>query len=312
MRSTHLDKLDLNLLLVFEALMKERNVTAAAWQLGLTQPTLSHALNRMRQTCGDPLFVRTPKGMQPTAFALAIEKPIFEALDLIRRSLSSGTQFDPAHSDQLFRLMMTDIGMFVFMPTLVARLRSEAPGVRIEATLVPLDQYRETLQSGECDLAVGQMPPIVAGFYQQRLLEDHYVVMVAAGHPRVRETLSLDEYLAEAHARVMLPGRPYSAVDQALQDIGRQRKLAVTVPQYAAVAPIVAASDLVATVPSRVFDAMARTAAVRQLPLPFEVPRLVVRQFWHERNHLDPGLAWLRKTIHEVVTGEAPPATDRM
>jgi DNA-binding transcriptional LysR family regulator len=306
MRAPNLEKLDLNLLLVFDALMKERNVTAAAANLGLTQPTLSHALNRLRQTCGDPLFVRTPKGMQPTAYALSINFPISSALDLIRRSLAPGGEFDPASSTRLFRIVMTDIGVATFMPPLVAKLRQQAPKIRIEVSVVPVDQYRETLQSGDVDLAVGQMPPIVAGFYQQRLIEDRHVVMAARNHPRLGGPLTVETYLREAHLRVMLSGRPQSVIDQVLQDMGLQRDVAVTVPHYTAVAPLVCASELLATVPSRIFDAMSRSGQVQKLELPFETPPIVVRQFWHERNHGDPGLMWLRQIIHDLLAAPAP------
>ena len=311
MRASNLEKLDLNLLLVFEALMKERNVTAAAASLGLTQPTLSHALNRMRQTCGDPLFVRTPKGMQPTAYALSIDFPICSALDLIRRSLAPGGEFDPTNSTRLFRIVMTDIGVATFLPQLVAKVRGKAPKIRIEVSVVPVDQYRETLQSGDVDLAIGQMPPIVSGFYQQRLLEDHYVVMAATEHPRVKGRLTLETYLREAHLRVMLPGRPQSVIEQVLQDMGHQREVAVTVPHYTAVAPLVRASALLATVPARIFDALPPSAEVQQLELPFDAPSIVVRQFWHERNHGDPGLRWLRQIIHDLLVTPAPAVVSR-
>lgn len=306
MGAPQLDKLDLNLLLVFEALMKERNVTAAAAQLGLTQPTLSHALNRMRRTCGDPLFVRTPKGMQPTAYALSIEFPIFSALDLIRRSLGPAGAFDPATSNRLFRIVMTDIGVATFLPPLVSKLRQQAPKIRIDASVVPVDQYRETLQSGDVDLAIGQMPPIVSGFYQQRLLEDRYVVMAARDHARLDGTLTLQAYLRESHLRVVLAGRPSSVIDQALQDMGVQREVTVSVPHYTAVAPIVCVSELLATVPSRVFQALAKSDQVQSLALPFDAPPIIVRQFWHERNHSDPGLLWLRQTIHALLADPMP------
>lgn len=304
MRTTP-ENLDLNLLLVYEALMKERNVTSAAAQLGLTQPTLSHALNRMRQSCSDPLFVRTPKGMQPTAYALAIEQPICAALEMIRRSLAQPGTFDAAVSSRLFRVLMTDLGVATFLPPLIHRLREQAPKVRIDVLVAPVDQYRETLQSGDVDLAVGQMPPIVSGFYQQRLLEDHYVCMVALQHPRIRNALTLEAYLDQQHVRVMLPGRSFSAVDQALQDRGLQRDVLVTVPHYSAIPPIASTTELLATVPSRVFDSLARGHAVQKLPLPFDVPRIVVRQFWHERNHADAGLSWLRKMIHDLLVSPA-------
>jgi DNA-binding transcriptional LysR family regulator len=197
-----------------------------------------------------------------------------------------------------------------FLPPLVAKLRQQAPKIRVDASVVPIDQYRETLQSGDVDLAIGQMPPIVSGFYQQRLLEDRYVVMAAKGHARLDGRLTLESYLRESHLRVMLQGRPLSVIDQALQDLGLQREVTVTVPHYSAVAPILCVSELLATVPSRVFQALAKSDQVQSLQLPFDAPPIIVRQFWHERNHSDPGLLWLRQTIHALLADPMPAIRD--
>jgi DNA-binding transcriptional LysR family regulator len=300
MRATHDDRYDLNLLLVFEALMKERNVTSAASSIGLTQPTLSHALNRLRKTCGDPLFVRTPKGMQPTAAAEAMHEPIKQALTLIRGSLLQKQSFDPAHGSRLFKLLLTDIGTVTFLPGLIRHLEEHAPSVSIETSQISQDEYKDALQSGAVDLAIGQMPLMVSGFFQQRIFEDEFVCVVGAHHPRIRAAPSVEAYLAEKHVRVSVPGRQSSAVDQALNDQDLMRRVMVTVPQYLAILPILANSELMATVPFRVFLAMRRSDELRTYALPFSVPPVVVRQFWHERSHGDPGLVWLRSTISEL------------
>ncbi len=310
MRTGHEEHMDLNLLRVFEALMAERNVTTAAAVLGLTQPTLSHALNRLRKMCGDPLFVRTARGMQPTAHAEAMADPIGQALASIRATLARREAFDPREEARSFRLLLTDIGTVTFLPPLIGRLQVVAPAVAIETVQVPIDEYKASLQDGRVDLAIGQMPPIVAGFYQQRIFEDDFVCVVGAHHPRIRSTPTMEQYLAEQHIRVSLPGRPYSIVDEALSDLDRVRKIMVTVPQYLAILPILAASDLVAAVPYRVFLAMRRSDELRMYQLPFKPPSIVVRQFWHERNHADPALVWLRRQINELFS-PPPEAVDQ-
>ena len=279
MRATHYGKFDLNLLLVFEALMAERNVSAAAAELGLTQPTVSHALTRLRTMCGDPLFVRTARGMQPTARALAMAEPVTKALASIHGVLDRKDSFDPAHETRVFRLLLTDIGAVTFLPPLIQHLQRHAPSLGIETTQVPLDTYKEALEDGAVDLAIGHMPPILAGFYQQRIFEDVFVCVVGANHPRIRRAPDLDAYLAERHVRVSIPGRQASAIDQALSDMNLVRTVMVTVPQYLAILPILAVSDLVATVPHKVFLAMRRSDELRTYPLPFEPPTVVVRQF---------------------------------
>lgn len=306
MRNSHPERFDLNLLLVFEALMRGGNVTQAANKLGVTQPTLSHALTRLRKLCDDSLFVRTPKGMEPTAYARAMADGVIGALSTIRRSLSHREDFDPARDERVFRLLLTDIGIVTFLPGLIKHLENTASMIRIETSFMPQDEYKEALQSGAFDLAIGQIPPIVSGFYQQRLFAEDYVGVVGAQHPRFALRPSLQAYLGERHIRVVLPGRPVSPIDQALADEGLVRDVMVTVPQYLALLPILAASELVATVSVGVFQALRRSGELKMFTLPFNPPKVVVRQFWHERNHADPGLSWLRMTISTLFASASP------
>lgn len=291
------EKLDLNLLLVFEAVLKDRNVTAAGARLGMSQPTMSHALKRLRAMCGDPLFVRTTHGMQPTPYALQLAAPIEQSLETIRTSLDRGLRFDAATSTRTFNLLMTDIGESMFLPRLMARLRDAAPGVNVVATQILRDQYRDALQSGTIDLALGQMPSLQSGFYQQRLFEDPYVCMVRSDHPRMGTRMSLKQYLAESHLRVALPGSVESVVEQLLAKQGLQRRVALRIPHYLAAPAIIAATDMVVTVPRLLSQVLGRGYELKTLPPPFALPRIVVRQFWHERNHYDAGNRWLRGTL---------------
>lgn len=297
MQRVNIKSVDMNLLAVFDALLRDCNVTAAGARLGLTQPTMSHALRRLRAMCGDELFVRTSHGMQPTPYAIELGGPIQQALETIRFTLDRGLAFDPASSNRTFNLLMTDIGEAVFLPRLMTNLKEAAPGVNITAQQLLQDQYREALQSGAVDLAVGQMPRLATGFYQQRLFEDPYVCMVRADHPRIKTKLSLAVYLDAAHLRVTLPGSLASAVDRSLARRGLQRRIALRMPHYLAAPAVVAATDLVMTVPQMLSQALARGYALKTLPPPIALPRIVVRQFWHARFHRDPGNKWLRAQI---------------
>ena len=299
------EKFDLNLLLVFEAVLKDRNVTAAGARLGMSQPTMSHALKRLRAMCGDPLFVRTTHGMQPTPYALQLAAPIEQSLETIRSSLDRGLRFDAATSTRTFNLLMTDIGESMFLPRLMAHLRTAAPGVNIVATQIVRDQYRDALQSGSVDLALGQMPNLLSGFYQQRLFEDPYVCMVRADHPRIGARIGMKQYLSEVHQRVALPGSVESVVEQVLAKQGLQRRVALRIPHYLAAPAIIAATDLVVTVPRLLSQALGRGYELRTLAPPLSLPRIVVRQFWHERNHYDAGNRWLRSAIATLFHPEA-------
>ena len=291
------DRLDLNLLLVFEAVLKDRNVTAAGARLGMSQPTMSHALKRLRAMCGDPLFVRTTHGMQPTPYALQLAAPIEQSLETIRSSLDRGLRFDAATTSRTFNLLMTDIGESMFLPRLMAYLRTAAPGVNLVATQIVRDQYRDALQSGSVDLALGQMPNLISGFYQQRLFEDPYVCMVRADHPRIGSRLGMKQYLSEVHLRVALPGSVESVVEQVLAKQGLQRRVALRIPHYLAAPAIIAATDLVVTVPRLLSNVLGRGYDLKTLTPPVSLPRIVVQQFWHERNHYDAGNRWLRNAI---------------
>jgi DNA-binding transcriptional LysR family regulator len=302
MQKLNIHGLDLNLLLVFEALLKDRNVTTAGARLHLSQPTMSHALKRLRAMCGDPLFVRTMQGMQPTAYALQLAAPIGQALDTVRSSLAGGWRFDPLTSTRTFNLVMTDIGQTVFLPRLLAHLGRAAPGVNLVVSQILRDQYRDALQSGAVDLALGRMPSLMTGFYQQRLFEYPYICLMRADHPRIGDELTFEQYIEEAHVQVALPGVMESVIDRALAQRDARRRIALNIPHYVAVRAILAETDLVATVPSL----LAETSGpedLKALPPPLPLPRVVVRQFWHERFHDDAGNRWLRGVIADLFLG---------
>ncbi|GGX02001.1 LysR family transcriptional regulator [Pigmentiphaga litoralis] len=302
--------MDLNLLTAFQALMQDRNVTRAGLRLGLSQSSMSHALTRLRKLTGDPLFVRLPGGMEPTPYALQIDAPIREGLALMQAGLNRVTHFEPATTDRTFQLLLSDIGELVYLPQLIVRLSQIAPGANLRVLQLPRESYRNAFIAGNADLAMGFLPSLQAGFYQQRLFDDSYVCLARSAHPRVGKRLTLKQFAAESHVLIEPAGSRYShasaqhsttsLIERYLASKGMKRRIALRVPHFMVVPSIVQQTDLLAIVPSYVMTYMKPMPGLKTLPLPIDVPRFEVKQFWHERSHHDPANQWLRKVVAEL------------
>ncbi|HSW15830.1 MAG TPA: LysR family transcriptional regulator [Ramlibacter sp.] len=292
--------LDLKLLVAFEAVLTQHNVTAAAESIGLSQPAMSTCLGKLRKVLNDPLFVRTSRGMEPTPFATELADPIRHALHLIRQTLSRDKHFDPATSTRTFRIVMTDIGERVFLPTLLRRLSDVAPGVNLHTVQLPVKEMREALESGEMDLAVGFIPDLAAGYYQQRLYNRSYVCVARSDHPHIGGTLSLKQYLAASHAIVSSPGTGHDVVERVLAEKGLQRRIALHVTHFLAIPLIVANTDLVVTIPTMLAESYLPTSNIKLLTPPLKMPIYAIKQYWHERFHEDPANRWLRELLCEL------------
>ncbi len=295
-------KLDLEWLAVFDEVFKTASVSKAADRLGIAQAAASTSLNKLREHFGDQLFSRTGRGMLPTPFAQSIQPSLRAILFHLEQAHASHTVFEPAHAQRTFRISMTDISEIVLLPTLLNYLRQEAPGIEIDIEKITSDSVRR-LQDGEVDLAVGFMPQLDAGFYQQVLFAQNFVCLVAADHPRVTERLSKSAFSRERHVLVSSSGTGHAIVDKVLDRAGVQRRVALRVPSFLGVARIVAETELIATVPLRYGEVMARREPIRVLPVPHVLPRYNVKQHWHERFHTDPGNVWLRRTIAQLLGG---------
>jgi DNA-binding transcriptional LysR family regulator len=311
------NRLDLNLLRVFAAILETRSVTIAASTLGLTQSAVSNQLARLRDAFDDPLFVRTSEGMVPTPRALAIADPIRTSLVAIRFCIEEQLGFDPATSDRTFRIYMSDVGQMVFLPRLLERLAEVAPRVNIHTVQVPASRMRDmALESGEVDLAMGYFENFDGSFRQQMLFEERYVGMVRRGHPTIRDTLSLDAFLNTPQLVYQPRGGGHGfqegAVDQAFAVAGAPRRVAVRAAHAMGVTYILASTDLLVVVPSRLAAACRELAEVSVLTLPVDIPKFQVRQHWHERFHQDPGNCWLRGLVAELFQDHRPRATAPM
>jgi DNA-binding transcriptional LysR family regulator len=275
-------ELDLRLLSVFDEVYKTRSVSGAADVLDMSQPAVSVALSKLRRHFGDPLFVRTSAGMEPTPLGEGLVRPVREALTALDVVLGHHQAFDPASSHRTFRVCMTDISQLVLLPRLWERLRVSAPHIHIEIVPLSADIGRQ-LESGEADLALGFMPQLEAGFYQTVLFEQTFVCLVSAHHPRVRKSLSLAQFQREDHAVISSSGAAPLLIDQAIAKQGIQRKVAIKIPNFIGAALVVEHTDLVITIPARLAEVLRDRGELRSFPVPFPLPGYQVKQHWHER-----------------------------
>jgi LysR family transcriptional regulator, transcriptional activator of nodD3 and syrA len=293
--------LDLNLLVVLDALLAERHVTRAARRVGLTQPACSHALGRLRRALGDPLLVRGPGGaMVTTPRAEALAPGLRAALAELATAVAGPPSFDPATARRSVRIATSDYAELVVLPALIAALGRDAPGVDVWVVPLPTTRYAQLamLASGAADLVIG--PPRrdgPAGIYERRLFDERFRCVVRRGHPAGGRRLTLARYCALSHVMVAPRGTAGSVVDDALAARGRRRRVAVAVPHFLVVPHLVAASDLVATLAGRVVDAYADTAGLVVMAPPIELPGFAIAMTWHERLHRDPAQRWLRDQV---------------
>lgn len=293
--------LDLNLLVVFDALMRTRSVTLAGEKVGRSQSATSNALQRLREFFDDPLFVRTPKGMEPSALALELEQPIRAALDRLKAAIEQGQAFDPASDTRTFKVLMSDIAQMLHLPRLVAMLREQARSIKLENRPLPLREAKQAMVAGELDLAIGFLPDLGADFRRKSLFAETWVCVVSQAHPRIGLTLTAEQYLDEVHVSFRPAVAIHSVLDGLLESQfdgkGTTRTIGLTVPYSSGIGATVAATDLVLTVPVGLATTMTATANVRCLPLPFDLPKMDLNMQWHERMHRDPGNAWLREAL---------------
>lgn len=309
MPSSHLSQLDLNLLVALHALLDEGSVTRAAERMGVTQSAMSRTLARLRALLDDPLLVRTRHGMRPSPRAEALRAPLSRLMVDAAAIVERRAEFDPARSDHTFTVASSDYAQLALLPGLLARLARDAPGVNL-SVLYDSRRTAEQLEDGVVDLAIGP-----AGFLpseqlqQQHLLRDGFVVVLRADHPDA-EHLDLDRYCALRHALTSPQGKPGGLVDPLLAARGRHRRVALVAPSFLVVGQLVAQSDLVSTLPTRVAGALARTLPLRLLTPPLDIPGFELRQHWHPHRQGDPAHAWFRGLVREVATAAPEPTSE--
>lgn len=295
-----LDSLDLKLLRLLEVLHRTGSVTRSAELLGQGQPTVSLWLKRLRTQFGDPLFVRTASGMQPTPRMDAMIDTVHVVLDGMRRLAEAGKGFDPTTTEREFRVLMTDASHVTLLPRLFSHLHALAPRVRIEVgALHP--GMAEDLRDGRADLALGLIPQLESGFYQQTLFEQDWICLASKHHPRVKPAaFTRRDYQREAHVGIV-SGTGQQLLEATLERLNLQRSVTLRMPGFLGLPATLSTTQLIATLPRHIGETLARAVGDLQvLPCPLPIPKFQVKQHWHARYHQDPANRWLRGVCAEL------------
>lgn len=291
---------DLNLLLVFDAMFRHRHVTKAGESLGLSQPAMSAAVNRLRTLMDDPLFVRSGSSMAPTPRAQELGPEIRRIVQAVENTILRPQKFDPALSDRSFSLMAPDIAEVNFLPNLLSALASSAPLIHVKTFGLPREVAAQALESGAVDLAIGYFPDLRrAGFFQQRLFKSTHVCICRKDHPNIGDALSMEQFCMLEHA-VVTPGGREHVIEQFLKAKGIQRRVKVHISHFMSLLPIIERSDLIATVPRDLAELLVLHGNLRYMETPMPSPVIDVLLIWHQRFHKDPAHAWLRQTIFSL------------
>lgn len=300
--NSELRRLDLTLLLVFLGLLRHRKANAVADELGLTQSAISQGLKRLREIFGDPLFLRRPHGMEPTATALALEASVSSAVESLRGALGAARQFDPAQASGTLRISALDAEQAVIIPKLAARLRKSAPGLRLSVLPHGRGDAIEALNEGQADVALGFLwncPPQISG---EKLYDETFLV---AGRPRAlpkAPRISLDDYCKAEHVLISPAGDLRGVVDDRLEAMGKSRRIVLGLPAFLPALAAVAASNAIVTLPARVAANFARGFGLVTAKPPLEIRSFAVSAYWHRRNDAQPQLQWLRQHLISIGT----------
>jgi DNA-binding transcriptional LysR family regulator len=307
--------LDLNLLRVFDAVMAERNLTRAANRLALTQPAVSNALRRFRESVGEELLTRATHGVVPTPFAERLWPQVRAALDQLRAALDPG-DFDPRRDAVSFRLAMADATAAVLLPPLIDHIEGQQALVNLRVIPLTTRDPRALLARGDIDVAVGYFPEAIAelategaqsALRHQRLNESEYVCVMRRGHPLAEGELTLDAFCQAHHLLVSFSGRPHGFVDQALAALNRTRRIVLTVNQFFTAGRVVARSDLLTVLPASFVDATGYQSQLVERPLPMAMARIHVEAMWHMRHDGVSAHQWLRDRVVEALRPRAAP-----
>ncbi len=294
MNNSNIAAFDLNLLLVFDTLMAERSATRAGARLGMTQPAISHALRRLRLLFDDPLFVRTPRGLDPTPFAHELAEQVRPVVAGAEAALRLGKAFDPRSSVRDFVIGMADYSSVVMLPRILPAL-DNAPGVRLRVKNCGYATGLAMLDDGGVDMVVGNFPAPPPHIRGERLFKERFVC--AARRGLFGTTMTKRRYLAAGHVQISTSGNPFGMVDAALAEAGARRDVRVTVAHFLAAPLLLANSPLIATEPARLFDAMECGPDLQRWRPPFSLPGFAVTMHWHARFDDDPAHAWLRGVV---------------
>ena len=299
--------LDLNLLRVFDAVMTEQNLTRAAGHLAMTQPAVSNAIKRLRDRIGDELLIRTAYGVKPTPRAEALWPAVRRALTELEAAVTPES-FNVADAHATFRMAMADATAALWLPSLVRALETDAPGLNIRMVPLTTREPRPLLLRGDIDLAVGFFPGVAAQLSSEtsspirheRLYTGQYVCVMRRDHPLVKEALTVEAYCKANHLLVSFSGRAHGLVDEALAQLGCERRILLTVNQFFTAGRVVANSDLITVLPRHLMASTGMSDQLISRELPFPMPPVHLDMLWHERDGRSPAHQWLRKHLESV------------
>ena len=301
-----LRNIDLNLLVVLDALLTEKHVTRTGLRLHLSQPAISHSLNKLRILLDDPLLIRQGNEVVLSALAQNLQAPLKDILGQIETLLGQSIDFVPVDSQRTFRVAMSDYGAAIVLPKLIVQLRAQAPGT----SLVVIQDSRlgmlEQVEQGKIDLAVGVFAALPADVSSDVLFEETFTCLLNRRSLPENGVLDLDSYLARPHLLVSTDGSTQGEVDNVLRSQGLQRRVAVNVPHWGAAPGMIADTDLILTVATRTLDNLPLGDTLVALAPPLTVAPFNYVQVWHNRFNQDPAHRWLRELVKQVSKPSAP------
>ncbi|MGG1948577.1 LysR family transcriptional regulator [Trinickia sp. NRRL B-1857] len=296
----NLRSVDLNLLVVLDALLTEKHVTRAATKVGLSQSAMSSALRRLRILMRDELLIRNASGMEPTPRALELEEPLKQMLRQAQRLIKSSTKFDPETSAEHYRIRMSDVLEYLLMPPLLAQLEREAPNVTLDVVHLPPGQTVIALDADDIDVAVSMDLEHTSAVCAMPLFDDRMVCVLAEGHPNAADEMTMELFLALPHLKVSMSSTDGRYVDAALADMHRVRHVALNVPHWLVVPHLLRSSSMIAVMSARLASRFAEVGLLLK-ELPFTATDFRWSMYWHRRHESVPAQVWLREKIHAAV-----------
>jgi DNA-binding transcriptional LysR family regulator len=292
--------LDLNLIRVFVAIYETKSATAAAERLNLTQPTISYGLGKLRDVLSDQLFIRDQRIFKPTPRAVSLYQKFRDALESIGSAIDDTQSFNPKVATRIFSIAMTDIGSMYFLPDLEAHVCRDQPRIGIELRQVSVLDLVDELAAGKLDVAVGNLPSLRGLTRSVTLFREHYVCLLGKDYAASIQKMTMQAFLASRHVAVSSQYSGHQLAEDALTDLGISRQIVIRTPYYTALPQLIARSDLVVLLPSRIAAIFSTQSAVVAVPAPMDLPDFEVKMHWHSRHEASPALKWLLERVSTI------------
>lgn len=296
----NIGELDFKMLSVFQALLELRQVSAAADQLGVGQPNVSRSLAKLRNHFGDPLFVRTQRGMEPTPRAVQLSTSVADMLRIYQNTLSASAEFDPSNSRRVFHIAGSEVAHHILISRLSKKIFAEAPHVQLHAVPLGINTLAKELES-DTDLAFGPFPKLYSGIHERTVYSEHYVCVVRRDHPDITANMSMEDYRRAQH--ILVSGRRWGHIHEQIEsqitEAIPKGNIRIVTHNFLTAVLLAEGSDFVVTTGSGAAQALSDASPLRVLKLPFELPDFDVKLYWHDRFHQDPAHIWLRNLIYD-------------